>query len=363
MRRVAANYVFPVSSAPVKNGIIEFDTEGKIISVTDPGDHFTETSKLEFFNGILIPGFILPYCRIEPYIFQVEIQKYPDLEKFVTGELPEITFSADANNRFSSFDRSLRKSGIIGLGCITNRFHFFRNKSEGNLKYHSFIEILPEKKEDPFKSFSRAIEEMTTGWNDYELPSSVIPFNFCRDEEIMKYISDYSFVHDNPVILRCPGRNISAGAILEKFTSMIARHTGRTNSDALTSFRNPVMILAHDLDDSFSALNDNLFFIIPAGKLKCWRKFPGNLLFSSHIFSFNMNVPIMGELITTQLKFPGVSFDDLIRCYTLNPALALRMDQHAGSFNPGKKPGINLISNFDFNEMKLTEKSELKVIV
>jgi predicted amidohydrolase YtcJ len=62
-------------------------------------------------------------------------------------------------------------------------------------------------------------------------------------------------------------------------------------------------------------------------------------------------------------KIPGLSFEDLIRCYTLNPSRALRIDHRTGSFVPGKIPGINLITNIDFNELKLTEKSELKVII
>ena len=330
MRRVAANYVFPVSGPPLKNGIIEFDTQGKIISVTDPGNNFKETSKLEFYNGILVPGLILPYCRIEPWIFQSEITNYPSLRKFITRELNQITSSPETDHRFSSLDKYLQRSGIHGVGCITNRYHFFRNKSEGKVKYHSFIEILPEKKTDLFDSFNLAITEMTEGWNDYGLHSSIIPYDFCSEEEIVAYISDYSLVHNNP------------------------------------------LILAHDLDDSLTDLNDNIFFIIPIDQSEkdhyhlyekdYWRRLSGNLLFSNYLFSFNRNVPVISELITLQLKIPCLSFENLIRCYTLNPARALRMDHQAGSFIPGKIPGINLITNFDFDTFKLTEKSEIKVI-
>jgi hypothetical protein len=131
MRRIAANYIFPVSGPPLKNGIIEFDNQGKIISVIDPGNDFKEISKLEFYNGVLIPKLILPYCRLEPYIFQIEINNYSDLRKFITRELHEITSPDGTDHRFISPDRYFLKSGIYGLGCITNRFHFFRiNRKE-----------------------------------------------------------------------------------------------------------------------------------------------------------------------------------------------------------------------------------------
>jgi hypothetical protein len=39
------------------------------------------------------------------------------------------------------------------------------------------------------------------------------------------------------------------------------------------------------------------------------------------------------------------------------------MDRQAGSFVPGKIPGINLITNFDFDKFKLTDKSEIRPII
>jgi hypothetical protein len=174
------------------------------------------------------------------------------------------------------------------------------------------------------------------------------------------------------MILGCPGRKISSCSTLKKFFLIISRLTGKTGSHVLASFKNPLMILAHDLDDSLTDLNDNIFFIIPIDQSEkdhyhlyekdYWRRLSGNLLFSNYLFSFNRNVPVISELITLQLKIPCLSFENLIRCYTLNPARALRMDHQAGSFIPGKIPGINLITNFDFDTFKLTEKSEIKVI-
>lgn len=40
MRRVSANYIVPVSSPPLKNGIIECDDSGTIVTVIDTGFQF-----------------------------------------------------------------------------------------------------------------------------------------------------------------------------------------------------------------------------------------------------------------------------------------------------------------------------------
>jgi len=86
-------------------------------------------------------------------------------------------------------------------------------------------------------------------------------------------------------------------------------------------------------------------------------------VFSSYGSGFNTNYPIISELITLQFKIPWLLIDELIQLCTINPARALKMDHRLGSFEPGKAPGINLITHIDFKEMKLTEKSELKVII
>jgi predicted amidohydrolase YtcJ len=86
-------------------------------------------------------------------------------------------------------------------------------------------------------------------------------------------------------------------------------------------------------------------------------------VFSSYGSGFHTNYPIISELSPLQLKIPWLLIDELIRMCTINPARAHNMDHHLGSFEVGKAPGINLITHIDFKEMKLTEKSELKVII
>jgi aminodeoxyfutalosine deaminase len=52
--------------------------------------------------------------------------------------------------------------------------------------------------------------------------------------------------------------------------------------------------------------------------------------------------------------------EELIKWACLNGARALNIDDQLGSFEKGKKPGVNLITGIDFNNMKLTEKSRVK---
>ena len=65
MRKIAANYIFPISSKPLKNGIVEVDDSGKIINIIDTKGDLRESAKLEFYNGILVPGFVNAHSHTE----------------------------------------------------------------------------------------------------------------------------------------------------------------------------------------------------------------------------------------------------------------------------------------------------------
>jgi len=370
MRRIAADYICPISSPPLKKGIIEFDDQGKILSLTDTHGNLNETSRLEYYNGVLVPGLILPCARIEPYIFGTKIKDPGILKSFVNRELETFATNADTDKRFIDLDNKLHRSGIRGAGCISNRFHFFRNKSKGLLNYHSFIEIPDIDESDAYELFNKAVEDIMTAWNEFRLPSSVIPFDCCR-EEIMEHIIDFATVHENPLVIGCSGN--STRSIIDNFSRILSRVTGKQTDQVMADFRNQVIIITDNLSDVPESLNNNSFLLLPldntytidpllASKDR-WTRFSGNILFGSHLIEFNPDIPVISEIKSLQTNNPRLSFNDLIKCFTINPSRAMGMDHILGSLIPGTKPGLNLITDFNFGSFKLKETSEIRRII
>ena len=58
MRKIAANYIFPVSSAPLQNGILILDEKNYIVDIIDTKGKIKEIQNLEFHSGVIVPGFI-----------------------------------------------------------------------------------------------------------------------------------------------------------------------------------------------------------------------------------------------------------------------------------------------------------------
>lgn len=65
-----------------------------------------------------------------------------------------------------------------------------------------------------------------------------------------------------------------------------------------------------------------------------------------------------------KLILPGtIDFADILRWTTINPALYMGIDHSYGTIAPGKQPGLNAISGFDYSTMHVTETSSIRVIV
>lgn len=95
MRKIAANYLFPISGQPIRNGYVLLSDDGIIV---ETGQLSRETPNTEFYNGILSPGFVNVHCSSElqrslPYalsdIYNSGTQVIADMDKGTFVELPD----------------------------------------------------------------------------------------------------------------------------------------------------------------------------------------------------------------------------------------------------------------------------------
>ncbi len=89
MKKFAAHYVFPITSAPIKKGIVKTDHTGTIIHLIDPKDNFQEESGLEFHNGIICPDFVAPKAHFNLNEFINQFQFLSNLASFSIDELED----------------------------------------------------------------------------------------------------------------------------------------------------------------------------------------------------------------------------------------------------------------------------------
>ena len=83
----------------------------------------------------------------------------------------------------------------------------------------------------------------------------------------------------------------------------------------------------------------------------------------SDSLALNHQRSIFAEMLVFQQNSPELTLEELIKRVCFNSAQALKIDDRAGSFEKGKKPGVNLISGIDFKNMKLTGNSKIKRLI
>jgi len=82
-----------------------------------------------------------------------------------------------------------------------------------------------------------------------------------------------------------------------------------------------------------------------------------------HIKKHGQNLNILEVMLALQEFYTEGSLLDVIPAYTLNAAEAIFENNNLGSIEPGKNPGLNLLSQVEPGTFKLTGKSSLKVLI
>jgi len=65
MKSLSAQYVITNTGRPLKRAVITTEDDGTIISIEDTTGALSEKHSTEFYNGIIVPGFVNSHCHLE----------------------------------------------------------------------------------------------------------------------------------------------------------------------------------------------------------------------------------------------------------------------------------------------------------
>lgn len=113
MRKIAATYIFPVISPPVKNGILICKNNGIVIDIVKTEKNLKEQAGLEYYSGILTPGFV-KINGMAVSLMRKIAEKHDSFSGF-TNEI--LHYRINSNNKVvTATDRQLWASGAAFLG-------------------------------------------------------------------------------------------------------------------------------------------------------------------------------------------------------------------------------------------------------
>ena len=397
MRKIASSYIFAGDQPPIKNGILVCEDDGTIIDIIDKKETFREEAGVEFYSGILVPGFINTHCHLELSHLKGKINEHLGIAGFIgkintlRNEEPE-----NINRSIQVADKKMWAAGISAVGDISNSVLSLETKRQSKIYYHTFVEAFGFHPSRAERAFNHA-KKVSAEFRENHIPASIVPHSpYSVSEPLFKAISENA--SDEKSIL-CIHNQESKGEaeFFLKGKGPIADHlqfnlgldtshwrpAGQTSLSFVIS-KLPAenqLILVHNTftqktdietlkkkrlpENTFLALcpNSNLYIEDQLPPVNLFKDEGFNICFGTDSLASNHQLSVLSELITVQLNFPDIELMKLFTWATLNGAKALNIEKTFGSFEPGKKPGVNLVSGIDFERMKLTERSKVKRLI
>ena len=392
MKSFKADYIIPVCSDPIKNGIVTVDDHGKIISVTDQNDT-TETNNtpIEQLSGIICPGFVNTHCHLELSHLAGKIERGKGIVNFIK-EVQKLRGSAEKNEISDAAvkaDSDMYQNGIIAVGDIANSNISIPLKAASKLYYHSFIEtfgFLPGQATEVFNNAVALANEFKPQ------PCSITPHApYSVSKELFKLIRNHSESGQNLISIHnqeCEDENKFYRYKLGTFNDLYAYFgidITHFKPQARNSLQSIIPLLTNKQEilmvhNTCTNLKD-IYFIkrfdrkinwcfCPNANLYIENKLPKVELFIGQGFGItlgtdslasNSKLCILSEMRTIQQKFPSISTAQLIEWGTRNGARYLGIDDEKGTIEAGKTPGLNLITGLD--GLKITPETKVRKLV
>ena len=370
MRKITADYIYPINAAPIKNGVVHISDSGKIVYVGNlrKGDE-------EYFEGIISPGFVNVHCHTELSYAKNNISKGAGIDAFI-GSLEALkrnTSEKDKQDAIIDALSEMQNNGIVAVGDIMNTDISLEAKSNSELKFYNFIEIFGSQDAAADVAMDKGVElyEKAKGAKNIipHAPYSLSIKLFDKIREFQNSNSTISIHH-----LESEGEREyfekGIGPIAQRFNAWgmkIPKHipSGKSPIETIGQYLegNDKVLLIHntfieaeDINYAKNKFAETYYGICPNANLYIEGKLPPmELLMNSQVqicigtdsLASNETLSVLDEIKILKSNF-DISNQDLLKWATLNGAKALGFESELGSIEIGKEPGLVLM-DMDLN--------------
>lgn len=393
--RVAANYIFPVSSAPIKNGYVDFADDG---TVTEIGQLDRETPSTAFYNGIIVPGFTNAHSHIELSHLKGKFREATGMSGFI-DQINALRESAPQAQRLEAmqaeYDR-LYKEGVSAIGDISNCNESFAMKAASPIYSRTYIEVFgsePQDAEGVIADAKKLLEEARSAGLDaaitphspYTMSPKLLTMAAAEGlkEGYISYHNQESQEEDDMI-------GAGKGALHDNYRKRGLSTPAPTGKPAIFHFMDCLskvheapfdesILLVHNtvttgecIDAAESIFKNCTWVTCPLSNIFIHRQMADldmlhrkgvRVAIGTDSLSSNHILSMVEEFKCIQQHFPSLCLETILQWACLNGAAALGKRDILGSFEPGKKPGAVLIDHIDFSTMRLTAESTSRRLI
>jgi cytosine/adenosine deaminase-related metal-dependent hydrolase len=347
-------------------------------------DDVIDKNKVEFFEGMITPGFVNAHCHLELSHLKDKIQKHtgiPEFGKqiisqrmsgFTKEQIYESTVSADAE---------MWNNGIVAVGDISNADESFKTKQNSKIVYHTFIEILglnPANNDVMFE-FGLTILKLL---NSLGLKGSLAPHApYSTSIELINAIAKFDRENKFPFSIHNQETDEETKFFFGKendfkklydFLKLDISWFKAPGCSSLMSYietiKDQKAILVHNTfsnkQDIEKASAKNCFFCFcPNANLYIENKLPDYSLFQNYTHKIvlgtdslasndQLNILAEANIILGNSNF---NLETILQMLTINGATALNISDNYGQLLIGKNAGLNLVE-FKNNQLTFIKK-------
>ncbi|WMX14792.1 amidohydrolase family protein [Aureispira sp. CCB-E] len=383
MRKITADWVYPIHTNPIREGVVLVDENGRIEKI-DVRENYN-ADELEIYSGIIIPGFVNTHCHLELSHMKGKVHTGTSLIPFITSVVQQRGASEGAiQEAIAAADQYMYEQGIVAVGDISNVTDTFLQKSKSKLRYYTFTEFFDFLQEQntemefaKYKAVYDALEVVEGHQKSCvpHAPYSVSPKLFEAINQVNDGLQKTVSIHnqetppENQLFLEKKGGFIDFyggfGIALDDFDATkkpsIYYALQHMDPSHRTLFVHNTLTTAADIQAA-QAWSDQVYWATcPNANLYIENNLPNYQAFMDNnarmtigtdSLTSNWQLSVLEEMKTIAKYQSYVPFETLLEWATLNGAKALGFEEDLGSIEVGKHCGLNLLSN-------LNEKGEL----
>ena len=331
---------------------------------------------IQILQGTLTPGFINAHCHLELSHMKDMIPAHTGLQEFVKQIVAlrkvEDYVIADA---IEKAEDEMLANGIVAVGDICNTLDTLDQKIKHRLAYYSFVELYDL---DPTRSHDKIIAGIAiqNKFQENCIRASLVPHapysvSFNLWKLLAEHFESHTIsLHNQETKDENDFFQTKTGSFLGMYerTKVSLDFFEATGLSSLQSVL-PYFKKAHRsivVHNSFTSVEDiqavqkempNSFWCICANAnqyieqtmppIELLRSKNAKMVIGTDSYASNWSLNVLDELKTIQAHHPQIPLAEMLGWASINGAQALQMDKHLGSFEPGKKPGVVLISGVD----------------
>jgi aminodeoxyfutalosine deaminase len=391
MKRFSAQYIFTNKNLPLKRAIINVEDNGTIVKVEENRGVLKETQSVEFYNGIIVPGFVNCHCHLELSHLKGAIAEGNGLGDFIMNIRTLRKYDQkDIIAAAKTEDEDLFREGVSLCADTCNTPVTFNIKKESRIRYINLAEVFGIDPEKADKRMDELIFLIKTAEDErvtcYPVPHSAysvsLPlFRMLRKKSVsnkvtsihfMESESEALFLKDHSGPLR---KSYEESGMLPASLQISKNHVTAIMKEVTPSGN---LILVHNTHADRKTVSevkkrgDTFWCLCPGSNLYVENKLPPvellmdeecKIVIGTDSLSSNKKLSILSEMKIIQKHFPSIKLDELIRWATINGAEALGEGDAYGTIEPGKKPGLLLIEDIDLVNLRLLPETRVKRLI